>query len=202
MLTLDDPPQLKYGVFTPEFICDLAWYGLVMSVCILASFVVVLFGFYDGDFGHDCNLEYSDACRGVFRARATAYTSMMWIFLFFAWELIDSRRSLFSGLLRDPRAWAYVLWRNQFLFWSVTVGFALTVVTLYIPVLDTVVFMHKGISWEWAVVVVANAVFFAAAESWKWGKRVYFRRAGQAPKKGDEEDGGYTSGFSEAVSMS
>lgn len=166
-----------------------------MAVCILASFVVVLFGFYEGDFGHDCNLEYSSACRGVFRARATAYTAMMWIFLIFAWELVDGRRSMFDGLLRDPQAWAYVFWRNQFLFWSVVVGFVLTVATLYIPVIDTVVFMHIGISWEWVVVIVANMVFLTAAESWKWAKRVYFRKIGHAPKKGDEEDG-YTSGVS------
>ncbi|SPO06553.1 probable Na+-transporting ATPase ENA-1 (sodium P-type ATPase ENA-1) [Cephalotrichum gorgonifer] len=189
------PPQnLKYGVFTPEFVLDLTWYGIVMSICILGSFIVVLFGFNDGNFGHDCNLEYSDSCNGVFRARATAYTTMMWVFLFFAWELIDSRRSLFDGLVRDPKSWALVFWRNQFLFWSVVVGFFLTVVTLYIPVLDTVVFMHKGITWEWAVVVVSVAVFFSAVESWKWGKRVYFRRNGGGPRKDDEE--GYMSTMS------
>ena len=178
--------------------CDLAWYGLVMSACILGSFVVVLFGFNNGDFGRDCNIAYSPSCRGVFRARATAYTSMMWIFLVFAWELVDGRRSLFDGVVRDPRSWAYRFWRNQFLFWSVAIGFVLTVATLYIPVIDTVVFMHKGIGWEWAVVVIANGVFLTGAKSYKWAKRVYFRTIGHAPKKGDEEDG-YTSGMSTEV---
>ena len=163
-----------------------------MAVCILASFVVVLFGFNGGDFGHDCNITYSGSCEGVFRARATAYTAMMWIFLIFAWELVDGRRSLFDGSVRDTRGWASVFWRNQFLFWSVVVGFVLTVATLYIPVIDTVVFMHLGIEWEWVVVIIAVLVFLSAAESYKWAKRIYLRKIGQAPKKGDLEDG-YTS---------
>lgn len=158
-----------------------------MACCILGSFVVVLFGFNDGNFGHDCNLEYSESCNGVFRARATAYTTMMWVFLFFAWELTDSRRSMFDGIFNDPKAWAHRFWRNQFLFWSVVIGFVLTVATLYIPKLDTVVFMHIGISWEWAVVIVANLFFFTMAETYKWAKRAYFRKIGLGPKEDVEE---------------
>lgn len=193
--------QLKYGVFTPEFCTDLASYGLVMSCCILVSFVVVLFGFYEGDFGHDCNIEYSDSCKGVFRARATAYTTMMWIFLLFAWELTDSRRSMFDGINKDVKAWAWRFWRNQFLFWSVVLGFVLTVATLYIPVIDDVVFMHKGITWEWAVVVIAMICFVAAAETYKFIKRGYFRRIGQGPEKSEDEDG-YASGQSSSENAS
>lgn len=182
------PHNLKYGVFTPEFILDLISYGLVMAACLLGSFVVVLFGFNNGNLGHDCNIEYSDSCEPVFRARATCYTTMMWVFLFFAWELVDSRRSFFDGFMKSPRDWALGLWSNPFLFWSVTVGFFITIPTLYIPVINTVVFMHSGITWEWAVVVIAVIFFFVTAESYKWGKRVWLRRHGLAPKKGDEED--------------
>ena len=159
-----------------------------MAACLLGSFVIVLFGFNGGDLGRDCNLEYSDQCEPVFRARATCYTTMMWVFLFFAWELVDSRRSFFDGILKSPRDWALGLWGNPFLFWSVTIGFFITIPTLYVPVINTVVFMHTGITWEWAVVVIAVLFFFVTAESYKWGKRVWLRRHGLAPKKGDEED--------------
>ncbi|CRJ96179.1 hypothetical protein BN1723_020823, partial [Verticillium longisporum] len=76
------------------------------------SFVIVIFGFYGGNLGRDCNLEWSEQCNDVFRARSTCYTAMMWIFLFFAWELVDSRRSFFDGMVSDTRRWAQRLWRN------------------------------------------------------------------------------------------
>ena len=46
-----------------------------------------------------------------------------------------------------------------------------------IPVINHKVFKHTGISWEWGIVFIAAGLFFAGVEAWKWGKRVYFRRA-------------------------
>ncbi|KAK4134747.1 potassium/sodium eff [Trichocladium antarcticum] len=182
---LHRPPQnLKYGVFTVEFMADLLAYGIIMAACLLSSFVIVLFGLYDGDFGHDCNLRYSPACEGVFRARSTCYTAMMWIFVLFAWELVDSRLSFFHGAFRNPRAWAARLWKNTFLFWSVVVGFFSIFPTLYIPVLNRRVFLHSPIDKEWGVVFAVTVLFFAGAELWKWTKRVYLRRKGLMVRKG------------------
>ena len=147
-----------------------------MAVCIITAFVSVLFGLFEGHLGHDCNIRWSDSCNGVFRARSTCYTAMMWIFLFFAWELVDARRSFFDGIISDTRAWASRLWRNPFLFWSVIVGFIVVFPTLYIPVLDKKVFLHTGIDKEWGIVFAVNVLFFAGAETWKWSKRVYLRR--------------------------
>ncbi|EEY16846.1 calcium-transporting ATPase [Verticillium alfalfae VaMs.102] len=174
---LNRPPQsLKYGVFTPEFLADIAAYGVLMAICILSSFVIVIFGFYGGNLGRDCNLEWSEQCNDVFRARSTCYTAMMWIFLFFAWELVDSRRSFFDGMVSDTRRWAQRLWRNKFLFWSVILGTISVFPTLYIPVIDHVVFLHDGIDKEWGIAIAMTALFFAGAEGWKWAKRVYLRR--------------------------
>lgn len=166
---------MKYGVFTPELLLDMIVYGLIQAICVLGSFCVVIFGFNDGALGLDCNTAYSEQCDPVFKARATSYTTMTWIFLLFAWELIHFRRSLFS-MPEGPKKWGLHLWGNKFLFFSVTIVFFLVFATLYIPVLDTVVFMHVGITWEWAVVFVAVFVFMAGAEAWKWSKRVYYRR--------------------------
>ena len=52
--------------------------------------------------------------------------------------------------------------------------------TLYIPVLNTAVFKHKGISWEWGIIFVESILFFAGCESWKWAKRIYFRRVAKS----------------------
>ncbi|KAK4188642.1 putative type IID cation-transporting ATPase [Podospora australis] len=189
---LNRPPQsIKRGVFTNEFIADLFAYGIIMAVCLLSAFIIVIFGFYDGNFGHDCNLRYSDSCEGVFRARSTCYTAMMWIFVFFAWELVDARLSFFHGAFNNTKAWAARLWKNPFLFWSVVAGFVGVFPTLYIPVINKKVFLHAGIDKEWGIVFAVTILFFLGAESWKWAKRVYLRKHNLMHKKGSgssEED--------------
>lgn len=68
------------------------------------------------------------------------------------------------------------MWRNQFLFWAIVAGFVTLFPLIYIPILNTVVFKHAPIDWEWGIVFVAAGIFFAGVETWKWCKRVYFRR--------------------------
>ena len=89
------------------------------------------------------------------------------------------------GSTRYFTQWYIDVRRNSFLFWSIIAGFVTIFPTLYIPVLNTVVFKHKGITWEWAIVIIESILFFAGCELWKWGKRIYFRRAEM--KKGDSE---------------
>ncbi|KAJ4260454.1 hypothetical protein NW762_007194 [Fusarium torreyae] len=186
------PPQsLKYGVFTPEFLVDLGVYGILMLISILGSSVVVLYGFNKQGLGHDCNSSYSDSCETVFSARSTAFTTMTWDFLLFAWQLVDFRRSFFAEIFEKGgsfKAWTKRLWRNPFLFWSVTISTVLLPPTLYIPVINRIVFMHSPIDWEWAVIFIAVGVFFAGAESYKWAKRVYFRREVAKEFRGDVAD--------------
>ena len=43
-------------------------------------------------------------------------------------------------------------------------------------VLNTSVFRHRGISWEWGIVFIAAFLFILGIEAWKWAKRIYFRR--------------------------
>ncbi|KAG5979020.1 hypothetical protein E4U55_005658 [Claviceps digitariae] len=185
------PHNLKQGVFTPEFLLDMLLYSTLMASCTITSFTVVLFRPTNSPphppLGTNCNNEYNPSCHTVFRARATSYTTLTWIFLLFAWQLIHPRRSLFhipepaapaGGARARLAAWALQFWRNKFLFFSVCIPFVAVLPTLYIPVVNTVVFMHEGISWEWAVVLVAVGVYMLGTEAWKWSKRVYCRRTG------------------------
>lgn len=90
------PPQsLSTGVFTLEVMIDMLVYGPWMAALCLSSFVVVLFGFGDGNLGSDCNGNYSDVCDTVFRARATTFVCLTWFTLFLAWEMINMRHSFF-----------------------------------------------------------------------------------------------------------
>jgi len=188
------PPQsLKRGIFTLEVLLDMVVYGVWIAALCLAAFVIVLYGFGNGIEGNTCNDSYSDgACATVFRARATCFACLTWFSLFLAWEMVDLRRSFFRMRPESDKyftQWMHDVWGNKFLFWSVVGGFVTIFATLYIPVINTVVFKHSGISWEWIVVFVETALFFAGVEAWKWAKRVFIRR--QAAKKegeGQQED--------------
>merc|ERR1711939_845981 len=187
---LSRPPQdLKRGVFTLEVVLDMIAYGLWMSALCLSSFLLVVYGFGDGNLGSGCNDTYSEQCDTVFRARATTFVSLTWFALFLAWEMVDMRRSFFRMQPKSTKyftQWAIDVWRNKFLFWAVIAGFVTIFPTLYIPVINHKVFKHTGISWEWGIVFIEAILFFAGVEAWKWAKRVYFRR--QERKRGGKHD--------------
>lgn len=156
-------------------------YGLWLACLCLASFTLVLFGFNNGvdDIGTDCNISIGDNCQVVFRARATTFASLTWFALFLAWEMLHMRRSFFR---MQPKSklyftqWFHDIWRNQFLFWSIVCGVVTMFPILYIPGLNTTVFKHAPITWEWGIVFVESILFFLGIESWKFAKRIYFRR--------------------------
>ena len=185
------PPQsLKKGIFTLEIIVDILVYGIWMACLCLASFSIIMFGFGDGDLGIDCNSSYSAECDTVFRARATTFVCLTWFALFLAWEMINMRRSFFRMQPKSKRyltQWMVDVWRNQFLFWAVIAGFVTIFPTLYIPVINHVVFKHEGISWEWILVFVEAILFIGGVETWKWGKRIYFRTTAKKTGKADLE---------------
>lgn len=124
---LQRPPRsLKAGIFTMEFLVDMVFYGLWITLLCLASFTLVVFGFGNGELGDKCNETFSDQCALVFRARATTFACLTWFALFLAWEMVDTRRSFFRmqpGSKRYLTQWAIDVWRNQFLFWAIIIGF-------------------------------------------------------------------------------
>ncbi|KAJ6021180.1 hypothetical protein N7540_006684 [Penicillium herquei] len=191
---MDRPPQSKQGIFTWEVIIDTLVYGVWMAALCLSAFALVMFRWGDGNLGEGCNTHYNDpskpySCDTVFRARATTFTCMTWFALFLAWEMIDLRRSFFRMQPDSKRhftQWMHDIWRNQFLFYGIMTGFVLAFPILYIPVINHSVFKHTSISWEWGIVFVETVLFFLGIETWKWCKRVYFRRqAFKEEKKGE-----------------
>ncbi|KAK3401359.1 hypothetical protein B0T20DRAFT_113594 [Sordaria brevicollis] len=182
------PPQsLKTGIFTLEFVIDMIFYGLWITALCLASFVLRVYAWGNGDLGANCNESYSEACETVFRARATTFACLTWFALFLAWELVDMRRSFFRmqpGSTKYLTQWIYDVWRNKFLFWAIVGGFVTLFPTLYIPVINHAVFKHTGISWEWGIVFIAAGLFFGGVEAWKFAKRVFLRRRARRNAKG------------------
>ncbi|KAJ5692646.1 hypothetical protein N7462_002069 [Penicillium macrosclerotiorum] len=179
---MNRPPQSKQGIFTWEVIVDILVYGLWTAALCLSAFSIRVWGFGDGNLARGCNKEWSEEiqdCELVFRARATTFVCLTWFALFLAWEMVNMRRSFFRMQPKSKKyftQWIHDVWRNKFLFWSIMAGWITTFPILYIPVLNDVVFKHKPITWEWAIVAVEAVLFFIGVEAWKWAKRVFFRR--------------------------
>lgn len=72
-------------------------------------------------------------------------------------------------------------------------GFITVFPIIYVPGLNTVVFKHAPISWEWGIVLVETIMFFSGIEFWKFCKRIYFRRYdGEKAKNPEAELIGHT----------
>lgn len=169
------PHDHKMGVFTVQIMVDMMVYGLIIGICTLMTFVIIIYGVNDGNLGHDCNRTYSEQCDAVFRARASVFAELTWLILISAWEFKSIRRSMFR---LDPASESrFPLFRdvyeNKFLFWAVIVGAVSVFPAVYIPGLNTSVFKHKGIGWEWALSFGSVFVFVLGVEAWKGLKRKY-----------------------------
>jgi magnesium-transporting ATPase (P-type) len=137
------------------------------------TFVIVVYGMYGGQLGHDCNRAYSESCNPVFRARAAVFAELTWLILLSAWEFKDIRRSLFRLNPDDESRFPLFkdLYNNKFLFWAVAIGLVSVFPTVYIPYLNRHVFKHTSISWEWGVVIGMTILYVFGIETWKFTKR-------------------------------
>lgn len=188
------PHDMKRGVFTPQILVDMLVYGTLMGALSLLSFVIVVYSpSGDGNLGFDCNRTYSASCEVVFRARACVFAELTWLILVSAWEFKSLRRSLFA---LDPGRrrsfFAQVYGANRFLFWAVVIGAASVFPAVYIPGLNSAVFKHKAISWEWGLAVGAVAVFVLGVETWKAVKRrtAWFDPSGGGTLSDEDREGG------------
>ena len=169
------PHDHKRGVFTWQIIVDMTVYGVIMGACTLLTFVIIVYGPGKGDLGFDCNRGYNDSCSITFRARAAVFAELTWLILIAAWEFKSLRRSMFSldpDTAKDSKFPFFKdIFTNKFLFWSVVIGALSVFPAIYIPGLNTKVFKHKGISWEWALSLGAVVIFVLGVELWKGAKR-------------------------------
>ncbi|CUS14038.1 unnamed protein product [Tuber aestivum] len=170
------PHDTKVGVFTKQILVDMVVYGTIMGACSLCTFVIIVYGVGDGNLGVNCNSKYSSECDLVFKARAAVFAQLTWLILISAWEFKSIRRSMFRF---DPYQTEHRfpffrdVYRNKFLFYAVAIGAASVFPVVYIPGLNTGVFKHKGITWEWALSFGAIPVFICGVEAWKFIKRKY-----------------------------
>ncbi|KAM3551348.1 hypothetical protein ARSEF4850_007915 [Beauveria asiatica] len=170
------PRSLRSGVFTLDLVRDQLMYGTFMGSLCLAAFMLVVYGSSGHgyhDLPHGCNEDGAQGCGLVFRARATTFAVLSFLLLVTAWEVKHFQRSLFAMDERFTGTFAVfkTVYHNRFLFWSVVAGFLVTFPVVYIPFVNTHVFKHQGLTWEWGVVLGCVATYIALIEGWKAVKR-------------------------------
>lgn len=202
------PHKSKHGVFTLQVIVDMIVYGTIMGACTLLTFVIIIYGPGNGALGHDCNRAYSESCDTVFRARAAVFAELTWLILVSAWEFKNLRRSMFDldPVRAEGRRFPFFkdIYENRFLFYAVVIGAASVFPAVYIPGLNTKVFKHMGIGWEWSLAVGCVVIFVAGVEAWKACKRRFGWFAVGGVEEGNERKLGLRQGFlsfSRAVSL-
>lgn len=189
----------RSAVFTWDLLRDKMLYGTAMGSLCLAAFTIVAYvgplptkeatgaliptTVYNGTsarerlaarLGEGCNDAFNESCHVVFRARATAFSTLTFLLLLMAWEVKHFSRSLFAmdpELYSGPTAVFRTVWRNRFLFFAVVAGFFGVFPVLYIPKINRMVFKHEAITWEWGVVFACVVAYATFVESWKAVKR-------------------------------
>lgn len=190
---MDRPPRdMKVGVFTKSLIIDKLVYGITMGALCLVAFVSVMYGIGHGQeaLGEDCNQDYNGTCDRVFQARATVFALLSFTLLVTAWEVKDFNASLFNmGLIGVEQPDSHrskifsifpAVYQNKFLFWAVVSGFCLVFPLIYIPKINSLVFKHSAITYEWGIVVGCLVVYVMVIESWKAIKRFRLRKLQRA----------------------
>ena len=169
------PHDTKKGVFTLQIIVDMIVYGLLMGALTLLTFVTIVYGPGGGNLGFDCNRSYGKSCHTVFRARAAVFAELTFLILISAWEFKSLRRSMFALDPATSKASKFPFFQdvysNKFLFFAVVIGAASVFPAVYIPGLNTDVFKHVGIGWEWGIVFAGLVIFVMGVEGWKAVKR-------------------------------
>ncbi|GAA5804028.1 hypothetical protein HPULCUR_009514 [Helicostylum pulchrum] len=172
---LEPPRTEKEGLFRKSNLMDIMFYGIVIGLICLCNFVVVMYGWGTGNFGNDCNHGYNTSCEEVFRARGALFATLTILVLLHGFTCRDLINSTWSiKALRGPQ--------NKYLYYSTAFGFVLLIIALYVPGLNTQVFKHRGISWEWGMTVASVIVYIAIVEAYKWAKRMFIRRTARKAK--------------------
>lgn len=138
-------------------IVDCVVYGSIMGALPLACFSIVLWGTEDGELGRDCNKHDGVACESVERARAVAFLVLNTLLLLHAYTCRHESASAFS------MSWT----ENKVLLGALVGGVLVCIPIIYIPWINTFVFKHGAIGWEWALLVASSILFMAVSELYK-----------------------------------
>lgn len=180
-IMLHPPRSAKDRILSnKEILFDTFLYGLVMGAMSLGTFVGVLYAFGGPSTVGDCNHGFTDdTCIAAFRARGAAFALLTFNFLVLGLECRDSRRSIFRMKLMGNRTLVFISL-------ATVIG---TILTIYLPFINTNVFMQYPLSWEWAIIAPAQLVLLAVIELYKlWKRKADWWNPDEASKLAAERD--------------
>jgi magnesium-transporting ATPase (P-type) len=182
------PRDESRGLFSTEAITDIFVYGIMMGGLTLANWSIVLYSAnVPNPLGSSCNsppsnAEYNNGCEFVYRARSTSFLTLTFLLMLHAYNCRSMRYSILVG--KKFSTWqAYM--SNKFLLGSVVFGLGVTVISVYIPWVNTVAFKQLPIDWEWALVLGSTAIFLLYVEAFKYIKRHYWHIPAPHDENGD-----------------
>ncbi|RCK65700.1 Sodium transport ATPase 5 [Candida viswanathii] len=133
---LERPPNNT--IFTKAVIVDMFAYGTFIAMACMLAFTIVVYAAGDGNLGEGCNSMSADL-------DVSAFVVLTWCALVLALECLHPTKSYFT-----MRSGKYPWYKQTaVLFWSIVFGIAAVFPVIYIPVINTKVFLHKPIGWEW-----------------------------------------------------
>ncbi|KAI8137168.1 potassium/sodium efflux P-type ATPase [Fennellomyces sp. T-0311] len=165
------PRPTDEGLFAWRNVIDIIFYGFIIGVICLLNFIVVVYGYGGAELGHGCNHEFTESCEVVFKARGAVFTALTIMVLLHAFTCRDLMNPVwtYKGLIKRKQ--------NKYLLWSTAGCLCLMIIALYVPTLNTVVFKHKGITWEWGMVAASCLLYMAITEIYKYFKRIRYRKS-------------------------
>ncbi|CEP18689.1 hypothetical protein [Parasitella parasitica] len=166
------PRTSKESLFCNRNIIDILYYGVMMGLICMANYAIVIYGYGNRSLGVNCNLsfnanEFRDTCVDVYRARGALFVTMTVLLLLHAQTCRD--------LINPTWTWKSLTGdQNYYMYASWVFGFGIMFIVLYVPVVNTEVFKHLPITWEWGMVAASVIVYIVLAEFYKLIKRKFF----------------------------
>ncbi|KAI9486735.1 MAG: potassium/sodium efflux P-type ATPase [Benjaminiella poitrasii] len=168
------PPRTeKESLFCYRNIIDILYYGVMMGLICLANYAIVIYVYGPGDLGINCNLALNqnpdkETCYIIYNARGALFVTMTVLLLLHAHTCRD--------LVNPTWTWKVLTGRQNFYMYASWIfGFGIMFIVLYVPVINTEVFKHSPITWEWGMVAASVVVYIFLAEGYKLIKRKFFR---------------------------
>jgi Na+-exporting ATPase len=164
---MDRKPQEYRSIFTFWWIFDLFFYGFLLGAIAIANFAIVMWGYFDGYLGVDCNEDLSkDVCNHTGRARGAVFASFLIVLMIHAFVCKHPTQSILRMNLLE----------NKVLLWSVIILGVSVFPVVYIPVINNKVFLLFGIKWEWGMVVASALFHLVISEVYKLARRMGERK--------------------------
>lgn len=177
---MDRKPREYRTIFTFWWIFDLFFYGFLLGAIAIANFAIVMWGYFDGYLGVDCNEDLSkDVCNHTGRARGAVFASFLIVLMIHAFVCKHPTQSILRMNLLE----------NKVLLWSVIILGVSVFPVVYIPVINNKVFLLFGIKWEWGMVVASALFHLVVSEVYKLARRIGESKTHRKATASDSMDG-------------